>query len=109
MKRGSVVTIAMAGGYGGKPRPAVIIQGDEFDVTASVTLCLLTTTDIGPAPFRVEVAPSAVNGLALRSFAMADKVTTSPLARVGREIGRLGRLELARLDRALIVFLGLGG
>ncbi|MGB6767104.1 MAG: type II toxin-antitoxin system PemK/MazF family toxin, partial [Methyloceanibacter sp.] len=37
MKRGEVWTIA-GEGYAGKPRPAVIVQDDRFDATASITL-----------------------------------------------------------------------
>lgn len=36
MKRGEIWTVS-ANGYAGKPRPAVILQDDLFDATASVT------------------------------------------------------------------------
>ena len=37
MKRGEIWTVSGAG-YAGKPRPAVIVQDDRFDATASVTI-----------------------------------------------------------------------
>jgi mRNA interferase MazF len=49
--------------YAGKPRPAVIVQDDEFAATRSVTICLFTT-DPADAPFlRVLVGPNERGGL----------------------------------------------
>jgi mRNA interferase MazF len=41
MKRGEIWSVS-ASGYAGKPRPAVIVQDDRFDATASVTVCAVT-------------------------------------------------------------------
>ena len=38
---------------------------------------------------------------------MVDKVTTMPRANLGEWVGRLADADLVRLDRALLVFLGL--
>jgi mRNA interferase MazF len=38
---------------------------------------------------------------------MVDKVTTVPKAKIGHLIGRLGDEDIVRLNRALMVFLGL--
>ena len=43
MKRGEIWTVSGGQGYAGKPRPAVIIQDDRFDATASITICAFTT------------------------------------------------------------------
>jgi mRNA interferase MazF len=43
VKRGEIWSVAARGAYTGKPRPAVIVQDDRFDATASVTICALTT------------------------------------------------------------------
>jgi mRNA interferase MazF len=40
---------------------------------------------------------------------MVDKSSTVPRARVGRRIGWLSAAEVVRLDRAVMVFLGLAG
>lgn len=40
---------------------------------------------------------------------MLDKVTTVPRARLGRRIGSLEGADLLRLNRGLMVFLGLAG
>ncbi len=62
MRRGEVWTVSGAG-YAGKPRPAVIVQDDRFDATASVTVCVFTT-DATEAPlFRLLITPNDRNGL----------------------------------------------
>ena len=106
MKRGEVWTIA-GEGYTGKPRPAVIVQDDRFDATASITICAFTT-DLTDAPlFRLPVAPSERNGLRSASRLMVDKITTVSKSKLGKQIGRLDQEDLVRLDRAIMVFLGL--
>ena len=83
MRRGDVVTVATGGGYAGKPRPAVVIQSDAFPETGSVTLRLMTTTDIGAPHFRLRVEPGPALPLRETSFVMADKVTTVPRRTIG--------------------------
>jgi mRNA interferase MazF len=106
MKRGEVWTVSGAG-YAGKPRPAVIVQDDRFDATASVTVCVFTT-DATEAPlFRLPVTPSDRNGLRSVSRLMVDKLTTVSKERLGERIGRLDEQDVVRLNRAILVFLGL--
>jgi mRNA interferase MazF len=40
---------------------------------------------------------------------MVDKLTTVPRTKVGRRIGRLDDDDMLRLNRAILVFLGLAG
>ena len=106
MKRGEVWTVSGAG-YAGKPRPAVIVQDDRFDATASVTVCVFTT-DKTPAPlFRIPVAPSERNGLRSVSRLMVDKLTTVSKESLGKRLGRLDDEHVIQLNRAILVFLGL--
>ena len=94
-------------GYAGKPRPAVIVQDDRFDATASVTVCVFTT-DATEAPlFRLPITPSDRNGLRSVSRLMVDKLTTVSKERLGERIGRLDDEDVVRLNRAILVFLGL--
>ena len=99
----------MAGGrgYAGKPRPALVLQADAFDRTESITLCLLTSTEVDAPGVRVMIDPTAGNGLDRVSFAMIDKVWTVERFQVGRFVGRLEPDDIARIDEALMVFLGL--
>ena len=107
MKRGEVWTVAGGPDYVGKPRPAVIIQDDAFSDTASVTLCALTTTVLSASLARVAVEPSPFNGLRGSSQIMADKVSTVPRTKLRHRIGRLSDADMTRVDRAVLIFLGL--
>jgi mRNA interferase MazF len=104
MKRGEIWTVAAGAGYGAKPRPAVLIHDDNFD---SVTVCLLTSDPSEVSLIRVEVTPSATNGLEAASRLMVDKIATVPRARLGRHVGMLADGDIARLNQAIVLFLGL--
>ncbi len=106
MRRGEVWTVS-GPGYAGKPRPAVIVQDDRFDVTASVTVCVFTTDETDAPLFRLPVTPSDRNGLRSVSKLMVDKLVTVSKERLGERIGRLDDEDVVRLNRAILVFLGL--
>lgn len=108
MKRGEIWSVAARGAYTGKPRPAVIVQDDHFDATGSVTICVLTTDPTEAPLFRIPVEPDALNGLERPSSLMVDKLTTVPRTSVRDPIGRIADEDILRLDRAIVVFLGLG-
>ncbi len=100
------MTVAVSGDYG-KPRPALIVQADAFDVHPSVTVLPLTT-EIHSAPlFRVTVLPGKDTGLRKISQVMIDKITTIPRAKIGSRIGRADAATMQSISRALIGFLGL--
>ncbi len=107
MKRGEIWTVAAGGGYAGKPRPAVIVQDDAFAETASVTVCVFTSNPVEAPLYRVEIAPSETNGLKGVSRLMADKLVTVPRAKLGNRIGALSGEDIVRLNRAMLVFLGI--
>lgn len=109
MKRGEVWTVSGGSKYTGKPRPAVIVQEDRFDGTDAVTICAFTRDSTDAPLFRLEVEPDARNGLKVASRMMVDKITTVPKAQLGERVGRLDDEDLVRLNRALVVFLGLAG
>jgi len=107
MKRGEIWTMAGGPGYASKPRPAVIIQEDGFTETLSIAVCPLNSQPIEAPMLRIQVAPSPENGLRTASRLMVDKVTIVPKSRLGQRIGRLADDDLLRLNRSLLVFLGL--
>jgi mRNA interferase MazF len=109
MKRGEVWTVSGGQDYARKPRPAVILQDDRFDATASITLCAFTTDKTEAPLFRLPVSPTAGNGLKKVSRLMVDKIATVPKHKLGERIGRLDDEDMARLNRAALVFLGLAG
>lgn len=100
---------AARGNYTGKPRPVVIIQDDRFDATSSITVVPCTTSDLEAPLLRIPVHPIDSTGLTHASQLMIDKVTTVPRISLGHQIGRLPDRDLLRLNRALLVFLGLAG
>jgi mRNA interferase MazF len=106
MNRGEVWTVS-AGGYAGKARPAVIVQDDRFDATASITICVFTTDETEAPLFRLNIEPSERNGLRAASRLMVDKLTTVSKEKLGRRIGRLDDADVIRLNRAVMIFLGL--
>jgi mRNA interferase MazF len=107
MKRGEIWTVAAGNGYAGKPRPAVIIQDDAFDATASIIVCAFTTEPADAPLFRLPIKPNAENGLRAPCRLMIDKITSLPKSRLGKRVGRLDDDDLVRLNRAALVFLGL--
>jgi mRNA-degrading endonuclease toxin of MazEF toxin-antitoxin module len=63
MRRGEIWTVSGGKDYAGKPRPAVILQDDRFDGTASITICAFTTDETEAPLFRLPVEPNERNGL----------------------------------------------
>jgi mRNA interferase MazF len=109
MKRGEVWTAAGGPAHAGKPRPVVIVQDDRFDATASITICGFTTDPTDAPLFRLQVEPSENNGLAAPSRLMVDKITTVRRSNLGRQVGCLTDADMVRLNRGILVFLGLAG
>jgi mRNA interferase MazF len=107
LKRGEIWTLAGAGSYAGKPRPAVILQDDRFDMTDSISVCAFTTDPTDARLFPLPIKPSEANGLRSPCRLMADKITTVRKARIGRYVGRLADEDIVRLNRAVLVFLGI--
>jgi mRNA interferase MazF len=53
------------------------------------------------------IEPTERNGLRTVSRVMVDKITTVSKERLGERIGQLDDADMVRLDRAMMVFLGL--
>lgn len=109
MKRGEIWTVSGGPDYAGKPRPAIILQDDAFDATASITLCPLTTHQIDAPLIRLSVEPSAQNGIKATSHVMIDKITTVSKKKLENRVGLLSDEDVVRVNRAIVVFLGLAG
>jgi mRNA interferase MazF len=109
VKRGELWTVSGGPDYVGKPPPAVILQDDRFEATASVTVCPLTSDPTEAPLLRLLIDPSSTNGLQVASRLMVDKITTVARTKVGTRVGQLAGEDLVRLNRAVMVFLGLAG
>lgn len=109
LKRGDLVVVALPGDYG-KPRPALVLQSDLFLATHPSVTVLPITSEIRDAPlFRIVVEPSRSNGLRKISQIMVDKAMTFRRDKIGAPIGRLDGDLLVRVNRALILWLGISG
>jgi len=98
----------VAGGvYASRPRPAVIVQDDLFDLTESVTVAPLTTTLTDAPLLRLRVPAGGVAGLTHDSDVMVDKLTTVRRSNVQDRIGRLSSQQMVELERLLLTFLGM--
>jgi mRNA interferase MazF len=109
MKRGDIWTMSGGANDAGKPRTAAIVQDNSFDGTGSVTVCAFTTDQTDAPLFRLLVTATERNGLRADCRLMVDKITTVPKAKVGVRVGQLDDDDLLRLNRAMLVFLGLAG
>jgi mRNA interferase MazF len=109
VKRGEIWTVAGGKNCAAKPRPVVILQDDRFDKTESITICAFTTDPTDAPLFRLPVEPNENNGLRALCRLMVDKITTVPKARIriGARVGRLADEDIVRLNRAVLVFLGI--
>jgi len=87
----------------------LIVQGDSFEDTESVTVCLLTSHAMDVPLMRPAVEASPDTGLRETSYAMVDKLTTMKRTRLGRQIGTLAPAAMTAVSRAILVFLGLVG
>ena len=104
--RGDFVTVAMQGDFG-KPRPALVIQSDQFDEHASLTVLPLTSMLVEAPLLRVTVQPSQHNGLQSASQVMIDKALTIKRDKVGAPFGQIEPDKLIEVERCLAVFLGI--
>ena len=106
MSRGDVVIVAAPGDYG-KPRPAVIVQSNAIpDSHVSVVICPMTS-ELTQADFRITIEPGPGTGLGVRSQVMADKPVTVRRQRVARRVGQLTAADMALLNAALALAVGL--
>jgi mRNA interferase MazF len=106
MRRGDVVTVAVSGDYG-KPRPALVVQADAFDLHPSVIVLPLTSELYDTPLFRVMVGAGREWGLRVTSQIMVDKATAVPRGKIGPRIGRVSAATMRTVDHALRGFLGL--
>jgi mRNA interferase MazF len=106
MRRGDFVAIAIQGDFG-KPRPALVIQADQFNEHATVTVLPVTSTLVAAPLLRITVQPDPKNGLQKPSQVMVDKAMTVKHEKVGPAFGRIDASALVEIERCLAVFLGI--
>jgi mRNA interferase MazF len=90
----------------GKPRPAHIIQADQFDLSSTATILLLSSTLVDTPLQRLRVDPTPLNGLRRPSQIMIDKAMTVRRDKLGGPFGRLDDETMVSVNRSLALFLG---
>lgn len=107
MRRGAIITAALAGDYG-KPRPMLVIQAELFNEThPSLTVLPLSSTILDAPVCRITLDPTPDNGLRKVSQIMIDKAGTIRREKVSSVIGYAGDDCMVRVTRALAVWLGM--
>lgn len=107
LSRGDVVTAVFPGELG-KPRPAIVLQANEFLVTYTTVLCCPLTTHLIEAPLlRPLIEPTVDNGLLHASQVMVEKITPVRKEAIGQQIGRLPESDLTRIEVSLVQVTGL--
>ncbi|ADC63992.1 type II toxin-antitoxin system PemK/MazF family toxin [Allochromatium vinosum] len=104
--RGDLVTVAMQGDFG-KPRPALVIQADQFNEHATVTVLPLTSVLVAAPLLRITIEPSTENGLQKPLQVMLDKAVTVKRDKIGAAFGRIDANAMVEVERCLAVFLGI--
>ena len=107
MNRGELWTAMGGSEYLTKPRPTLIVQGDQYPSLDSVVVCPLTTIVSVAARFRVTMDASVSNGLEERSAVMVDKTVAVKRSRLGQRIGQIDPDDMSRVTHALTTFLDL--
>lgn len=104
--RGAFVTISMQGDFG-KPRPALVIQADQFSEHTSVTVLPVTSTLVAAPLLRITIEPSVENGLQKPSQVMIDKALSVKRDKLGEAFGHIDTDTMVQVERCLAVFLGI--
>lgn len=105
MRRGDLVTVAITGDFG-KPRPALIIQSDQFSGTGTLTVLLLSGTPADAPLIRLTIQPTPGNGLRKESQIMVDKAMSVKRDKLGEPFGHLDDETMISVNRSLALYLG---
>ncbi|MDR0501206.1 MAG: type II toxin-antitoxin system PemK/MazF family toxin [Coriobacteriales bacterium] len=106
VSRGEVWSVLWTG-LAGKPRPALIIQSEEYLFSNTDILALITTTESDLGVLRLPIHADEFNGLEKDSFICLDKLMAIPLTNLGRCYGRVSDDVMREVDSRLIKILGI--
>ena len=106
IKRGEIWSVAWTG-YARKPRPALVIQAEEYRLTETDILALITTTDNEANMVRLPIKADESNGLQEDSFICLDKLMAIPMTNLGKCYGRVSDEVMQEVNTRLIKILGI--
>jgi mRNA interferase MazF len=105
--RGNVVLMVVPSDLG-RLRPGVVVQAAELTAGFSTILVCPLSSDLqGRFLLRPLIEPAPENGLRLRSQIMTDKLVALRRDRIRQVIGRIDAETSEKLDRSLLLVLGL--
>jgi mRNA interferase MazF len=107
VNRGAVVVVSGASGIGSKPRPAVVVQNDNWIGTKTLLVAPFTSDIPGEMILRPVFEPDGVNGLKAVSTLMVDKITPAKRSDVGETIGLMQDSDMDRIDASLRIIFAL--
>jgi mRNA interferase MazF len=91
-----------------KTRPALVIQNDVSNQYSPITIVAAISSQFSDPPFPREVVVDPVeSGLPKRSAVIADQIRSVDRLRLQKRLGKLSRLGMQRVDRAIRISLGL--
>jgi mRNA interferase MazF len=106
VRRGVVVLIRLPRD---KARPAVVVRSDLLAELSYATV-LPITSELRPGiSLRIDVMPTAENGLRAESQVMVDWPQTVRFSDMGAAIGELDAATMRLVTRQMAVVLGIGG
>jgi len=106
VNRGEIWRVG-GGVHASKPRPALVIQDELYELEGSVTV-IPFTSHVSDAPlFRTRISATEASGLHSDSDAMVDKVTTIKRQHATERIGRVSSGDLVAIERLLMAHLGI--
>lgn len=104
-RRGEIWTIAGAG-LASEPRPALIVQDDQYALD-SLTVIMLTSVLVEAPLYRVRVPATEASGLTRDNDVVIDKIMTVRLSNVRDRVGLVVPETMTEVERLLLVFLGI--
>jgi mRNA interferase MazF len=107
ISRGEIWSVAWTG-FARKPRPALVIQAEEYRLTGTDILALITTTENAESVLRLPVKADASTGLQQDSFICLDKLMAIPLANLEKCYGKVSDEVMQEVNVRLIKILGIG-
>jgi len=106
INRGEIWSVLWTG-LAGKPRPALVIQSEEYRLSETDILALITTTDAIEGILRLPIKADEQNGLRSDSFICLDKLMAIPLANLGKCHGIVSEEIMREVDARLVKILGI--
>ncbi len=106
-KRGTVLTAALGGGTGRKPRPAIVVQASDIDFPETLVVVPFTRAESAAPNLRPLFFPDEVNGLHESSNLMTNRIVAVRKSDIGKVVGTMSDDDMDRVDAALSLLLGL--